>query len=80
MQRQLQPPPAVGERGPSAADVLRERRRRRLEAEGLPPDEPVPYMGGGNGPTSCVEMMRLRFKLPNAPASSGRFARSGKQE
>src|SRR4051812_47149724 len=68
LQRQLEPPPAVGERGPSAADVLRERRRRRLEAEGLPPDEREPYLGGG-APLNCVEMLRLRFKRPDGPAS-----------
>ena len=71
---------AAGERGPSAADVLRERRRRRLEAERLPPDEPEPYLGGGSAPLNCAEMLRLRFKRPNVPVGGAHPAGSVTQQ
>jgi hypothetical protein len=41
---------------PSPADVLRERRRRRLEASGLPYEDPSLYVNGRR-PT-CAEILR----------------------
>jgi hypothetical protein len=73
LELQCQRAAAVNESGPSAADVLRERRRRRLESEGLPPDEPEHYLVGGSAPLSCAEMLRLRFKRPNVPVGGGRI-------
>jgi hypothetical protein len=71
---------AASEMSPCAAEVLRERRRRRLEAEGLPPDEPEPCLGGGGAPLSCAEMLRLRFKRPNVPIGGGQPAGSVTQQ
>jgi hypothetical protein len=75
-----QRPVGPGEMGPSAAEVLRERRRRRLEGEGLPPDEPEPYLGGGGAPLSCADMLRLRFKRPSVPVDRGQPAGSVTQQ
>ena len=47
-------------RGPSAVDILRERRRRRLEAAGQPIEEPAPAQvaSGAGRPRSVVEILR----------------------
>jgi len=49
-------------RGPSPADILRERRRRRLEAEGLAFEEPTPiqFTSGAGRRLSVAEILRQR--------------------
>ena len=60
--------------GPNCVDILRERRRRRAEADGLPYEEPVrdpiPYVNG-RCPT-WVEVMRYRRSQRTAEAESRR--------
>jgi hypothetical protein len=54
------------ERGNTLTDVLRrmrERRRRRLAAEGREPEEYPPFIDVGDRPRTLAECMRRRFKL-----------------
>jgi hypothetical protein len=56
---------AVNERGPGAAELLRERRRRRLEADGQPDEElPWPTLGLPPGRRlSIAETLRFGRQL-----------------
>ena len=58
LEQRLAPQPAS--KGPSAVDILRERRRRRLEAAGQPFEEPAPAQltSGAGRPRSVVEILR----------------------
>jgi hypothetical protein len=57
LEQRLAPQPAS--RGPSAVDILRERRRRRLEAAGQPIEEPPAQVTSAAGRLrSVVEILR----------------------
>jgi hypothetical protein len=58
LEQRLAPQPAS--KGPSAVDILRERRRRRLEAAGQLIEEPAPAQltRGAGRPRSVVEILR----------------------
>jgi hypothetical protein len=58
LEQRLAPQPAS--KGPSAVDILRERRRRRLEAAGQPIEElaPAQVASGAGRPRSVVEILR----------------------
>ena len=58
LEQRLAPQPAS--KGPSVVDILRERRRRRLEAAGQPIEEPAParLVSGAGRPRSVVEILR----------------------
>jgi len=58
LEQRLAPQPAS--KGPSAVDILRERRRRRLEAAGQLFEEPAPAQltSGSGRPRSVVEILR----------------------
>jgi hypothetical protein len=58
LEQRLAPQPAS--KGPSAVDILRERRRRRLEAAGQPIEEPAPTQvtSGAGRPRNVVEILR----------------------
>jgi hypothetical protein len=58
LEQRLAPQPAS--KGPSAVDILRERRRRRLEAAGQPIEEPAPAQvtSGSSRLRSVVEILR----------------------
>ena len=66
--------------GPSWADILRERRRRRAEADGVPYVEPVrdpiPLVNG-RSPT-WAEVLRYRRSQRTAEAQSQRVAEEEK--
>jgi hypothetical protein len=53
------------ERGRSVVDVIRERRRHRLAAEGREPEEELPQedLDAGDRPRTLAERMRRRFQL-----------------
>jgi len=60
LEEKLAPEPVS--RGPSPADILRERRRRRLQAEGLAFEEPTPiqFTSGTGRRLSVAEILRQR--------------------
>src|SRR5260370_11027290 len=62
LEQRLAPQPAS--KGPSAVDILRERRRRRLEAAGQPIEEPVPTQltSGSGRPRSVVDILRQAYE------------------
>ena len=63
LEQRLAPQPAS--KGPSPVDILRERRRRRLEAAGQPIEEPAPMsipVGPGR-PRTVVEILRYGRQL-----------------
>jgi hypothetical protein len=72
LEQRLAPQPAS--KGPSAVDILRERRRRRLEAAGQPFEEPAPaQVAGGSGrPRSVVEILRQAYERNRDRAGSNR--------
>jgi hypothetical protein len=71
LEQRLAPQPAS--KGPSAVDILRERRRRRLEAAGQPIEEPAPAQlaGGSDRPRSVVEILRQARNRDRIPSNRG---------
>jgi hypothetical protein len=74
--RRLENPVASGEvQGPSAADILRARRRRRLEAAGLPYEEPrvdPAFYANGRRPTWAEVLRSARARrCANAATAPG---------
>jgi hypothetical protein len=60
--------PGVNERGETAADVIRERRRRRLEEAGLPyEDRPPEIFAGARSNGEIVRLSRLWLRERGAP-------------
>jgi hypothetical protein len=59
-------------RGPTPADIVRERRRRRLEAEGQPFEEPTPVQltDGAGRPLSIVDILRQGLQRRREPLQS----------
>ena len=55
--------PRVNERGETADDVIRERRRRRLEESGLPYEEPPPeIVAGARSRGEIIRLARQRAR------------------
>ena len=71
LEQRLAPQPAS--KGPSAVDILRERRRRRLEAAGQPIEEPAPaqLVSGSGRPRSVVEILRQARNRDRIPSNRG---------
>jgi hypothetical protein len=72
LEQRLAPQPAS--KGPSAIDILRERRRRRLEAAGQPIEEPAPAQlaSGAGRPRSVVEILRQAYERNRYRVASNR--------
>ena len=70
LEQRLAPQPA--NQGPSAVDILRER-RRRLEAAGQPFEEPAPAQvtSGSGRPRSVVEILRQARNRDRIPSNRG---------
>jgi hypothetical protein len=70
LEQRLAPQPAS--KGPSAVDILRERRRRRLEAAGQPIEEPAPAQlaSGAGRPRNVVEILRQAYERNRDRAGS----------
>jgi hypothetical protein len=60
--------PRVNERGEKAADVIRERRRRRLEEAGLPYEErPREFFAGARSRSEIMRYARQRARASSRP-------------
>jgi hypothetical protein len=57
----------VDVKGRTLADILRERRRKRLADNGLPPEEEEALIHLGNPPQTVADILRSRYR-PRARA------------
>ena len=72
LEQRLAPQPAS--KGPSAVDILRERRRRRQEAAGQPIEEPAQAQvaSGAGRPRNVVEILRQAYERNRDRVGSNR--------
>ena len=66
--------PRVNERGETAADVVRARRRRRLEAAGLPYEEPTQEFAGPRSRSEIMRFARQRVRASRNCVSAATLA------
>jgi hypothetical protein len=70
LEQRLAPQPAS--KGPSPVDILRERRRRRLEAAGQPFEEPPAQVtSAADRPRSVVEILRQAHNRDRISSNRG---------